>query len=199
MDSDDRFPSMDVARAHRARLAADPGPDDVRIEPAVGGAWVLRARQRIPLGRAELFPFFADAANLGRITPPEMRFEILTPLPVAMREGALIDYRIRVRGVPMRWRTLISRWSPPHEFVDEQLRGPYAEWRHLHRFTPLADGSTLAEDEVRFRLPFGPLGAVTAPLVRWQLRRIFRYRREAIARLVLPSGGDAAVGAPRER
>ena len=152
---------------------------------------MLRARQRIPLGRAELFPFFADAANLGRITPPEMRFEILTPLPVAMREGALIDYRIRVRGVPMRWRTLISRWRPPHEFVDEQLRGPYAEWHHRHRFTALGDGATLVEDEVRFRLPLGPLGAIAGPLVRWQLRRIFAFRRDALAHLAttLAPGG----------
>ena len=91
MDTKGRFPAMQAARPHQATLAADPGPEDVRIDPAGGGAWVLRARQRIPLGRAALFPFFADAANLGRITPSEMRFQILTPLPVAMREGALIE------------------------------------------------------------------------------------------------------------
>lgn len=157
--------------------------EDIRIERADDGRWVLRAGQRVHLPRERLFPFFADAGNLSRITPREMRFAIVTPLPVAMREGAVIDYRIRVWGVPLRWRTVISHWEPPREFVDEQRGGPYAEWVHQHRFTDLADGTTLVQDEVRFRLPLGPLGALAGPLVRWQLRRIFRYRRKAIAQL----------------
>ena len=160
---------------------------DIRIERAADNAWLLHARQRLPADRGLLFPFFADATNLVRITPPEMRFEIVTPLPIVMREGALIDYRLRVGGLPVRWRTLISRWDPPHEFVDEQLRGPYAEWHHRHRFTALRDGSTLVEDEVRFRLPFGPLASIAGPLVRRQLRRIFSYRRAAMTRLA-PAG-----------
>ena len=148
-----------------------------------GGGWVLRAAQVVPVGRAALFPFFADARNLARITPPEMGFDILTPGAITMSEGTLIDYRIKLWGLPLRWRTAITRWDPPHEFVDEQIRGPYAEWVHTHRFTERADGGTLMEDEVRFRLPFGPLGALGAPIVRRQLRRIFRYRRGVIESL----------------
>ena len=155
--------------------------DTITLDMTGLGKGVLRATQTVPVPRAELFPFFADARNLARITPAEMGFEIITPGTIEMRVGTLIDYRIRVMGVPLRWKTVISRWDPPHEFVDEQLRGPYAEWIHRHRFTETASGGTLMEDEVRFRLPFGPLGAIGAPFVRWQLRRIFGYRRTAIA------------------
>ncbi|HEX6059879.1 MAG TPA: SRPBCC family protein [Gemmatimonadaceae bacterium] len=184
--------TKEAVEREAAVAAEESVAEGIRIDRAGGGRWVLRARQRIPLPRAELFPFFADATNLARITPPSMRFVIETPLPIAMCEGALIDYRISMQGAPMRWRTLISRWDPPHEFVDEQLRGPYAEWHHRHRFTPLDDGATLVEDEVRFRLPLGPLGALAGPLVRWQLRRIFRYRREALAALAAALGEPAS-------
>jgi len=153
-----------------------------------GTAWLLRARQRVPVARDALFPLFADAANLARITPPELGFDILTDLPIGMRAGTLIDYRIRLHGIPMNWQTEISVWNPPVEFVDTQLRGPYAEWVHRHRFIEMAPGSTLMEDYVRFRLPFGRLGAVAAPLVRRQLRRIFTFRRSAITRLIEEAG-----------
>ena len=127
-----------------------------------------------------MFPFFADARNLARITPASMRFEITTTEPIEMRDGAQIDYRLRVLGVPLKWRTEIVRWTPPEEFTDEQLRGPYALWVHTHRFTESAPDSTLMEDTVRFRLPFGLFGRIAEPLVRQQLRWIFNYRRRAV-------------------
>jgi ligand-binding SRPBCC domain-containing protein len=145
--------------------------------------WRLRASLWVPKPADEVFPFFADARNLERLTPDWLSFRILTPTPIDMRQGARIDYRIRVHGVPLRWQTNIARWQPPSAFVDEQVRGPYALWRHTHTFVP-SDGGTVLGDDVLLRPRGGPLaGAVMALFVRRDVERIFRHRAAVMAEL----------------
>jgi ligand-binding SRPBCC domain-containing protein len=134
----------------------------------------------IQAGRDEIFAFFSDAGNLPRLTPLSLGFEILTPSPIPMRDGASIDYRIRLYGVPMRWRTKINLWRPVSEFEDEQLRGPYRIWIHRHTFTDGLDGTTLMRDHVRYVLPFSPFGEIALPFVRAEIRDIFAFREKAI-------------------
>lgn len=129
---------------------------------------------------AEVFPFFAEARNLEAITPPWLKFEVLTPAPIAMRPGMLIDYRIRVHGIPIRWRTEIAEWQPPHRFVDVQLRGPYHLWHHTHTFEE-SDGGTRCGDHVRYRPRGGAL--IHWLFVRRDLKRIFQYRQQRLNQL----------------
>lgn len=144
--------------------------------------YTLVREQRFPRTRAELFPFFADAANLAEITPPSLHFRIRTPMPIEMRPGTLLDYTIRLFGIPVRWRTRIETFDPPARFTDEQLRGPYRRWHHTHEFIEV-EGGTLMRDTVEYALPLGPLGRLAhALLVKSSLRRIFDYRRDVLQR-----------------
>jgi ligand-binding SRPBCC domain-containing protein len=141
---------------------------------------ILTRSLTIDLPREKVFEFFADAGNLERITPPQLNFHIITPQPIDIKKGTLIDYKLRLRGLPMKWRTEISVWEPPFRFVDRQLRGPYSQWIHTHTFTELGPEKTLIEDEVRYRLPFEPLGDIAHFFVRKELDHIFDFRTRAV-------------------
>lgn len=148
------------------------------------GEHVLRTQTELPLPIDEVFAFFSRAENLERITPDELGFRIDTPLPIDMKEGTLIDYTLHLFGIPMHWQTLITDWDPPHGFVDEQLKGPYAQWIHRHSFR--SEGNhTVMEDQVRYRLPLWPLGELALPLIKLQLKRIFGHREKAIRELLI--------------
>jgi ligand-binding SRPBCC domain-containing protein len=143
-------------------------------------AHLLERSQRLARPPEEVFPFFADAFNLQAITPAWLHFRVLTPEPVTMAAGTLLEYRLRLHGVPLRWLTRIEVWEPPVRFVDVQVRGPYRLWHHTHSFEPAGDG-TLMGDRVRYALPLGPLGELAhAVLVRRDLERIFAFRHAAV-------------------
>ena len=126
--------------------------------------------------------FFSRAENLPQITPPWMNFSIKSPTPIDMKQDVLIDYVIRWMGIPIRWRSRIIDWSPPRQFMDLQIRGPYALWLHQHTFEPAPGGGTVCRDRVTYQLPGGPVGRVmNALMVKRQLMGIFEYRRKVIA------------------
>jgi len=135
------------------------------------------SQQIIQAPLAEVFRFFSDAANLEHLTPPWLGFEVLTPAPIEMAPGALIDYRLRWRGVPLRWRTEIEIWEPTRRFVDRQIRGPYRLWRHEHLFEEHR-GGTMVEDRIEY-------AAIGGRLAHWlavdrDVEKIFAYRRQAL-------------------
>lgn len=135
----------------------------------------------------ELFPFFAKAENLEAITPPHLGFRILSPLPIQMREGVHIDYRLSLHGLPVSWRTRITRWDPPRSFQDVQERGPWARWEHLHTFEALPGGGSTMHDHLRLQAPFGWLGRLAWPLLRHQVQGIFTHREVALRALFGPA------------
>ncbi len=141
---------------------------------------ILTRSLTLDLPREEVFRFFADAGNLERITPPELKFHITTKQPIDIKKGTLIDYRLRLRGFPVKWQTVISVWNPPCVFVDEALKSPYKQWIHRHTFTELEINKTLIEDEVRYRLPFEPFGNLALWFVRRELSYIFDFRQKAV-------------------
>jgi ligand-binding SRPBCC domain-containing protein len=146
---------------------------------------IFTASQEIDLPRDVVFEFFSNAENLEKITPPALGFHILTELPIVIREGALIDYDLKLHGFPIKWRTEITKWDPPNEFVDTQLRGPYKQWIHTHRFTTVSGGRTLMEDEVRYRLPLEPFGDIANFVIERQIKGIFENRQKVVADLLL--------------
>jgi ligand-binding SRPBCC domain-containing protein len=142
---------------------------------------VLERTQFLPVPPDEAFRFFDRPENLADITPAELGFRILTPSPIAMKEGALIDYTIRVLGIPVRWTTLITQYDPPRGFVDQQLKGPYSFWHHTHAFRAVKGGTEMT-DTVQYLLPFGPIGSLVHSLaVRRKLEAIFEHRSRVIA------------------
>jgi hypothetical protein len=143
--------------------------------------YLLDREQWVPRPIDEVFDFFSDAANLELLTPPWLKFQIVTPPPIKMAAGTLIEYRIHWHFIRMRWITEILEWSPPTRFVDIELKGPYKRWHHTHSFTAERGGTTI-RDEIRYALPFGPLGAVANRLsVGRDLTRIFDYRTERVS------------------
>ncbi len=159
-------------------LSLRPSPQPTTRNPPM--KHVLEREQFVPRPRSEVFAFFADAANLERLTPRSLRFEIKSPVPIEMRPGALIDYKIALFGVGLRWRTLIEVFEPEARFIDVQLEGPYRLWRHTHEFVD-APGGTLVRDRVEYEVPLGPLGdLVRFVFVKRQLASIFDFRRKTI-------------------
>ncbi|MBK9316680.1 MAG: SRPBCC family protein [Acidobacteria bacterium] len=147
--------------------------------------YTLEREQIIPLSIEETFAFFSDAFNLERITPAFLNFRILTPAPIKMEAGTLIEYKLSLFGVPFKWRTLIEQWAPNQMFVDRQIRGPYALWHHTHTFIRIDQERTLMRDVVKYRIPFGPLGVLSHRLfVERMLKMIFDYRAKSTADLL---------------
>lgn len=157
----------------------------IRIDPVKGG-FRLVAEVRLPRPRDEVFPFFADARNLDVLTPPWLHFEVTTGGEIRMEVGARIDYRLKLRGIPISWRSRISAWEPPDRFVDEQEKGPYRSWHHEHVFDEVA-GLTVARDIVHYDVPGGRL--IHALFVENDVRKIFAFRHRKMQELFAdPSG-----------
>ncbi len=151
--------------------------------PYKAGDEVFYAEQFIDLPKSKVFDFFSKAENLETITPPMLNFRIEKKSTETVTKGTLIDYRLKIRGVPVGWQTLIEEWKPDDVFIDSQLKGPYSKWHHTHSFETLGTG-TLMKDFVRYRMPLKAFGKIASPLVRSDVEKIFDYRRENVARLI---------------
>jgi ligand-binding SRPBCC domain-containing protein len=144
----------------------------------------LQREQFVARPLPEVAEFFSRAGNLALLTPPQMRFQLITPEPIEMRDGALIEYRLRVHGLPIRWVSRIEEWEEGRGFADRQLRGPYKHWLHHHTFEAV-DGGTNVADNIEYELPLGLLGEIGGmPLVRHDLDAIFEFRRQAVEKLL---------------
>lgn len=159
-------------------------------DPERRGGYLLTASMRLDRPLGEVFPFFADALNLERITPPWMQFRVVTPPPIEMHAGQVIDYRLKIHGVPVRWRSKIAVWQPPYRFLDQQVRGPYRYWHHEHRFEETPDG-TVCHDRVQYAVLGGAV--VHRLLVRRDVETIFAYRQRVLAELLSPAQAPQAT------
>jgi ligand-binding SRPBCC domain-containing protein len=150
----------------------------------------FEAKLWLPRARPEVFEFFSDAFNLEKLTPPFLKFHVVTPAPIRMEVGTEIEYRLKIHGIPAGWRSRITVWEPPERFVDEQLRGPYQLWIHEHRFTEESQGTT-CEDHVEY----APLGGwlIDKLLVARDVKQIFAYRTERLREMY----GEAATPTPQ--
>jgi ligand-binding SRPBCC domain-containing protein len=149
--------------------------------------YTLERTQVIERSRSETFAFFSNASNLGRITPRFLRFRMVTPAPIRMQAGLILEYALAMFGVRFHWKTLIEKWTPEESFVDVQLTGPYSLWRHTHTFEVLDDSRTLMRDHVEYSIPLGILGRIAhAVFVKYFLNKIFDYRAATTAQLLAP-------------
>jgi ligand-binding SRPBCC domain-containing protein len=161
---------MDLATTWRQDL-------QVKRDPKQPGQYLLETGILLPESLDRVFAFFADAYELETITPPWLQFHVLSERPIRMQLGQLIDYRLKLRGIPVRWQSEITAWEPPYRFVDEQVRGPYRRWHHEHTFENHPDG-TLVGDRVEYAVPGGWL--VNSLFVKRDLEKIFRFRHEKL-------------------
>jgi ligand-binding SRPBCC domain-containing protein len=153
----------------------------ISITPHPEKGFILTAELIVERPLEEVFDFFSSAENLEAITPPWLHFQIVTPTPLNIKEKSLIDYKLKLHGIPIRWRTEIAAWEPPYRFVDQQLRGPYKRWYHEHTFESLGPNRTLAKDRVHYIPRFGSL--VHKFFVKPDLLKIFGYRQEQLAKI----------------
>lgn len=161
--------------------------------------YILERSQIIERSLDATFDFFGDAFNLEKITPEFLRFKILTPRPLTMRAGTIIEYSLSLFGVPFKWQTLIEQWEPGVKFVDRQLKGPYALWVHTHTFEAVGADKTLMTDRVEYQIPMGFLGEIAHGLfVKETLKRIFNHRAEVTARLLAPVSKNYSVSGSRQ-
>jgi uncharacterized protein (TIGR01777 family) len=174
-------PSRALASGYRFRFESIDRAFDDLLTPLQGSTREKVSEQWVPHAPEQIWPFFCDEGNLEELTPGFLNFEVLGKSTREIGEGTLIDYRLKLNGIPMGWQSRIENWEPSRGFVDTQVKGPYSYWRHAHEFIPLANG-TLMRDVVRYRLPMGWLGSVVAGWkVASQVDRIFSYRSTRIA------------------
>jgi ligand-binding SRPBCC domain-containing protein len=148
--------------------------------------YILTRTLTLELPIEEVFEFFSNAANLERITPPELNFRITTPQPFTIEQDTLIDYKLKLRGLPITWQTIISEWNPPYAFTDMALKSPYKQWIHRHTFTENEKDGTDITDEVRYRLPLEPVGDLFHWYVRRELNYIFDFRQKSVTQILQP-------------